>query len=75
MREFDQARKLRQRILGARLLCARGAQPPLEFVEIDLVRRTGPGNTHIILTRRGHFLARVEYAATTMSASASPRGR
>ncbi len=40
MREFDQTRQFRERIFGARLLCARGAQSPLEFVEVDLVRRT-----------------------------------
>ena len=40
VREFDQAGKLRQGILGARLPAARGAQPPLELVEVDLVTRT-----------------------------------
>ena len=40
VREFDQAGKFRQGILGARLLGARGAQAPLEFVEVDLVTRT-----------------------------------
>ena len=40
VREFDQTRKLRERIFGLRLLSARGAQSPLEFVEVDLVRCT-----------------------------------
>ena len=40
MREFDQTGKFRERILGARLLSAGRAQAPLEFVEVDLIRRT-----------------------------------
>ena len=40
VREFDQTRQLRERIFGLRLLSARGAQSPLEFVEVDLVHCT-----------------------------------
>jgi hypothetical protein len=38
VREFDQTRQLRERIFRLRLLSAGGAQSPLEFVEVDLVR-------------------------------------
>ena len=40
VREFDQTRQFRERIFGLRLLSARGAQSPLEFVEVDLVHCT-----------------------------------
>ena len=40
VREFDQTRQLRERIFGLRLLSARGAQSPLEFVEVNLVHCT-----------------------------------
>ena len=53
VREFDETREFRQWIFGARLLRARSAQAPLEFVEVDLIRRTGLGSTHVTLTRRG----------------------
>ena len=37
VRKFDQTRQFRERIFGLRLLSARGAQSPLEFVEVDFV--------------------------------------
>jgi hypothetical protein len=40
VREFDQTGQFLQRVFDLRLLSARGAQPPLEFVEVDLVRHT-----------------------------------
>jgi hypothetical protein len=40
VREFDQPRQFRERIFSLRLLGARGAQSPLEFVEVDLVRHS-----------------------------------
>ena len=40
MRELDQTGQFREWIFGLRLLRARGAQSPLELVEVDLFCHT-----------------------------------
>ena len=40
VREFDQTGQFRERVFDLRLLSARGAQSPLEFVEVDFIRYT-----------------------------------